>query len=352
MGDDAVPGPEVQVSTVPPEARANSGETRSAKMVSLRAGLAKIAEANSGMVAPAEAAPEAAAVEKPAPAVETAPDPTTAKGIEAIEKRDARAREQFKTDVAKVRAELDVERAEIARMRAEASKAPDHDSLKKLPVKDRYREALRLVGIDPDDEEHAEIVARDAYARSKSGKADPKNKVYAEQVAEKSALQAELTEMRKQLEQVQGEFKTRDSRAEMERFQSSYLDAAVKAIPVEPTPISMAHSANPEKTRAALLALGQQLERDIGETPTHAEVIAEYNRRAFADLSDRGFSQADIAALLKRAAPSAEVVAKPAPTRTLDPDARPTATPINGNPTRDQKIAAARAGLRKLSAEA
>ena len=180
--------------------------------------------------------------------------------------------------LAAAKAEIERERAELSRLRAEAEKPSPWEALKKLPPKERYREALKLVEMDPDDETIAEVVARDAYARSKSGKADPKNKQYAEQVAEKRALETELAELRKQVADIGNEFKTRDQRAEAERFQTQYLDTAVKAIPAE-TFLSQLHTANPAKARNALLSIGQQLERDLGETPSHAEVIAEYEKR-------------------------------------------------------------------------
>lgn len=287
-----------------------------------------------------------------------AADPQTKRAIDLIEKRDKRAREQLAAERKALKDELAAERAELEKLSAEAKKHQRPDMMK-LPAAQRLAEALKLAGLDPDDEEAMEIVARQSYARSKSGKADPKNKAYADQVAEKDGLARELEEMREEIRATRAELSTRDQRAAVEQFQARYLDEAVKAIPAEPSFIGKAHSANPGKARSALLALGQQMEReaieadggtyDPSHTPTHAQVIARYEADKRQQLKDDGFSDEQIAQILagKPAAP-----AKTAPPKTLDPTARPTTTTNPGPLSRDEKIAKARVGLQQRRAEA
>ncbi len=340
------------------EARA----ARAAKMAEAREGLRKMASAELGaevskpVSKPADPKPEpviAKVDEKKTPAE---PDPNDAKGIEAIEKRDQRARAQLATDKAAWKAERDLELAEIQRLKSELSgKATSLDELRKL-AKTKPLEALKHLGIETEDD--YERYARDTYAVSKSGKADPKNKAYAEQVAEKQGLAAELAELRKMVEDTRTHVSTREHQAKLEQFQSQYLDAAVKSIPSDPSFIGLAHTANPGKARSALLELGKRMERealeadggewDASHTPTHAQVIAKYEEETRAELKDRGLSDDQIASMLRK--PGAAPVVK-MPPKTLDVTARPTTNTLNGNPTRDQKIAAARAGRLKLQAE-
>lgn len=359
MGDEAVPvgpatGGETKVEIVTPEQPTTPPPSvvRAAKIAAAREGMRKLAAAP-GASAPTSPTEVAAKPEEkpPAPAKpdeDAPPDAQAAKAIEAIEKRDKRAREQLAAEKAAHKAEIELERAELARMRAEMTGKPNPlDDLKKLPTVKRAIEAIKLAGLNPDDEEVMEVIARDAYARSRSGKADPKNKAYADQVAEKQGLQSELAELRKMVEETRESLTQRDQRAQLEQFQTRYLDEAVKAIPADPSFIGLHHSANPAKARAALLQLGQHMENESGETPTHAEVIARYEEMAKADLLDRGFTEAQVASMLAK--PQA---AKPAPSpmaRTLDPSTGPTTAPINGHATREQRIAAARAGRIKLN---
>jgi hypothetical protein len=218
---------------------------------------------------------------------------------------------------------------------------------------------MRMAGLDPDNEDEMEPIARDAYARSKSGKADPKNRAYADQLAKDHGVSSKIAELEKTIEDMRSSMTQRDQAAEMQRFQNAYLDDAVKAIPQTPSFIGRAHTANPAKARQALLALGQRMEREAMEaegatkydpsfTPTHAQVIAKYEEDTRAELADRGFTAEQIAAML---APPSAPAPKATPPKTLDVTTRPT-TPISSKPlSRDEKIAAARVGLQKLGAQ-
>lgn len=339
-------GGEVTVVTPPTQAGPSPRELRAAKIATAAAVIRRAPEATTAQSAPVL---EVKAEEKPA---ELAPevDPQTAKGIEAIEKRDKRAREQLAKDQAAWKQQMEMERADIARIRAEAAgkPIPSLDELKKLPVAARLREAMKLVDLDPDNEEHAEVASRDLYARSKSGKADPKNRAFADQIAEKSALEAQLADMRKMIEETRSTLTEREQKAQLEQFQNKWLDDAAKALPAEPSLVSLAMTKSPERTRSVLLDIGKRMEVENGETPTHAEVIAEYEAIAKADLQDRGFTDAQIAAMLKPNAAPAPAIKQV--TRTLDPSAGPTTAPVSPVTTREQKVALARAGIRKLQA--
>ncbi len=358
MGDATVlSGPDVVVqATHEPVPTSETPAGKAAAARSVRA--EKIAAAVAARRASSTTESDAGAIAQEPPvtpvAVAPAPDATadeppqvddaTKRGLDAIEKRDKRAREQLAT----LKAEIEKERAELEKARAAL---PKIDDLKKLPVRDRYREALRVAGIDPDDEEHMELVARDSYARSKSGKSDPKNKQYAEQVAERNTLQSELAELRKMVEETRSTLSERDQKAQAEAFQRQYLDEAVKAVPQAPSLVGRRGAKNPARARAEMLSIGQRIEHETGETPTHAEVIAQYEKLLRNELEDLGFSEAEIAA--KLAPPKPATTAPPAakPARTLDPGAGSATPTIHGQPTRAQKLAAAREGLRKLRAE-
>jgi hypothetical protein len=315
-------------------------------MDAARDGLRKIAEGAAPTDAkPADPPPQAVKVEA-APTPEDK-EPAPDKAIEAIEKRDKRAREALAAEKAAAKAELEAERAEIARLRAEMTgKVTPFEELQKLAkTPGKELELLKKLGIETEDDH--ERYARNTYAVSKSGKADPKNKAYADQVSEKAGLAAEIAELRATAEELRNEFKTRDQRAAMEQFQNKWLDGFKEAPPA--TFASLALTSSPEKARAAFLRVGQRLEAETGETPTHAEVLAAYEDETKADLRDRGLNDEQIALMLKPKT-AAKPVAPVAPPRTLDVSTGPTTTTVTTPTTREQKIAAARAGRLKLNA--
>lgn len=380
MADDAVQGSapveDAEVGSGKPTTGPVPLETaraqRQAKIAAFRAGAATAAagtatpppESERTETKPADPAPKVDKVELKKPAEDPKADeidPQTQKGLSAIEKRDQRARTQLAADKAAQKAEIDAERAEVARMKAElASKTTSLDELKKLPPAKRALEALKAVGLE--DEEAMEVVARQTWALSKSGKADPKNKVYAEQLAEKQGVSSELAELRKLVEETREQLTTTHKQAAAEKAAAQWLDEGVKVIPAEPTFIGQAHAANPAKARSALLAVGQRMLREAIEEnggrfdptlePTHAEVIARYEADKRQAFKDDGFTDEQIAALLKKPTTITAPVKKPP--ATLDVTATRTTPTINGNgqPTRDEKIAKARADRLKANATA
>jgi len=364
MGDDSASGGLDVVATVSHETLAPS-ETPAAKVAAARSTRAeKIAAARTARLSGnADAAPHVPDTDAGAADTQASPaapasesttekhDESTQRGLDAIEKRDKRAREQLTKERAEAKAELDRERAELAKLRAEANKPAPFDDLKKLPAKDRYLQALKLAGLDPDDDESMEVIARDAYARSKSGKADPKNKAYAEQIGERDSVKSELADLRRQLEETRSSLTEREQRQQAESFQQKYLDEAVKAIPAAASLAGRALAKNPDRARGELLRVGQALETELGETPSHAEVVARYESLLRQDLLDRGLDETTIAAMLSPPKAATAAPAAPKPMRTLDPGAGSITPTINGTATRAQRLAVAKQGLKKLLAE-
>lgn len=380
-------GDVVPVGNVPPPetaAAAPSAPTpaakRSEKMSGLRAGLKTIfetgaaADASNGGAKPdapiateSKSAPAAAAdgstsdsagdpssspgaseagaggdtTKKPPPAADPAPDQKTAAGLAAIEKRQ----KKFQDDVAKAKADLELDRAQLARQKAEVdAKASSLDELKALARKPGGRMAvLEKLGLAGEDD--LEVIAREAYANSKAGKADPKNKQYAEQVAKDRGYSSDLEELKGTVRELTEKLETREKQAEAKAFVTEYLDGVVKAIPTTPTLIGKLHATNPGKARAALYEIGARLEKENEATPTHAEVIAEFEKVRRAELAEMGV---DVDAQLKPAA-----AAPPAPKTqpTLDVTSSTGTRPINGNPSRTDKLKSVNTGLKKLFAE-
>jgi hypothetical protein len=311
--------------------------------------LAKLAESEKSS-APVEAAPAPAvssdtptpppAATSEAPAADEAHDPKTAKGLAAIEKQAKKFRDEQAAAKAAAKAELDVERAEIARLRAEATgKVTSIAELKKM----KPLEVLEALGFENEDD--YDVLARGAYAKTKTGKADPRLKQQAEQTAEARDLKATVAELRKQIEELGGEFTKRDAAAQTQAFVAKWQDDAIKAIPAEPSLIGRLAEKSPEKARDVLLTIGKYIEKQTGETPTHAECIEEYEKYRRAELEETGV---DVDALLR---PSTEAAPKKAPGKSLDITTPGGTRPLNTNLSRAEKLAAVTAGLRKLDAE-
>ncbi len=373
-----VPAPEQPKPEVHPAVAAK--EARAAKLKNVSAGLAKLKTAEEqphtpqapkveklpseiGHESPAEK-PKLEQVEakpdEPEPKVEEPkaddkpkadekpdePDPQTAKALAAIDKQAKKFRDEQAAAKRAFDQEVAETRSELARMKAELQQtASSFDELKKHAKRDPVG-VLRKLGIETEDD--WERVGRGAFPHTRAGKTDPRAIEVAARHDKDAAHDSEIAELRKTVSDLTDEIKTYKSTVESRSYVESWQAEAVKAIPKDkPTLIARLHEKSPAKAQKALLAIGAELERaNDGETPSHAEVIAEFEKRERAELEDRGV---DVDALL-RPAPAAP--AKPTP-KTLDPAMPANGTrPINGHPTREQKLAAVTAGLKKLSAEA
>lgn len=379
----AVPAPATPAA--PAAARApDPSVARAAKLASVSAGLAKLEP-----VAPAPAAgptpvvkPAIAAIAEPArpAAVEAPPEPAepaadkkppsapaakpddktepvddkTAKAIAAIDRRAAAFRQEQATATAK----LDLDRAELARLRAEVDgRGASHKELAELAARDPVA-LLERFGVKADDEDRWEHIGRSAYVRTKAGKADPRAAPAVQQTAKERELATQLADLKAQQSEIADYLRTQTQQQQSAKFVGEYLDSAVKAIPAAPSLIGKLYAKSPEKARQALLATGKAMEReamvaegakkyDPSHTPSHDELIARYEKNRRAELEEHGV---DVDALLAPAAPAKPVPVAAKASATIDPNAVRGTRPVNENPTREERLAAVSAGLKKLDA--
>lgn len=286
---------------------------------------------------PAAAAPTAPA--KPAEAASEKLDPAAERGLRAVEQ----AKKKHLDEVNSAKAELEVQRAEIAKLRKDAEgRLASREELKKL------KPTELLDSLDHYGEDELDILSRAAYARTKAGKADPRAQQAAQEASRAQggkAAQAEVAELRETVRQLEakltGEFTRRDQRA----YAEHWVGEAAKAVPADkPTFLARQLAAEPESARRELLVIGAELEKaNDGEPPTHAEVIAEFETRKRAQLKSLGLDPDALLAPPKPAAPVAP--AKPA-TRTLDPGAAGVTRAENAPKSRDERREAAIAKLK------
>lgn len=290
----------------------------------------------------ARPAPEAAKPDPaiaPKPAEPEKPDPATERGLRSVEQ----ARKKFFDEQAASKAELEVQRAEVARLRKEAEgRLASRDDLKKLkPIE-------LLDALDHYTEDDLDILSRATYARTKAGKTDPRAQAAAQDASRAQGSRAtadKLAEMQAkhdaEIAELRGEFTKRDQRSYAERW----LGEAVKAIPADaPTFLAKLHANDPDTAQRELLSIGIELEKaNDGDPPTHAEVIAEFEKRKRASLRSMGL---DPDALLAPAKVAPAPAPKPAGARTLDVTAANVTRPENAPKTRDERRAVAMANLR------
>lgn len=279
------------------------------------------------------------AAEPPKPAELDKPDPTTERGLRAVEQ----AKKKFLDEQNAAKAELEIQRAEIARLRKEAEgRVASRDELKKLSPTEL------LDALEHFSEDDHDILSRAAYARTKAGKTDPRAQAAAQEAARSQSARgavAEVAQLKQTIEdlrsELRGEFTKRDQRSFAERW----VGETVKAIPADkPTFLAKLHANEPETAQRELIQIGAELEKaNDGEAPTPAEVIAEFEKRKRAQLKSLGLDADALLSPPKAATPPP--AAKPA-ARTLDVTAANMTRAENSPKTRDERREVALAKLR------
>lgn len=369
----SVPAPEgpIVTQTRPQSAVVAAREARLAKMKEVSAGIAKMNAAESGGQERAQPSPptkveklpsETLETEKPVENVEAKtdepkpaepkqdakaddPDPQTKKALDAIDKQAKRFRDEQAAAKRAFDQEMAEQRAELARIKAEQqSKYGAVEDLQKLADRDLIGLIRKLRPNMSEDD--WEVVGRGAFPFTKAGKADPRAAEIAARTHKETSRDSELSELRKMVTDLTEQVAASKRETEGNAFRERWLGDAVKSFPKEASLAGHLYAKNPTKVRQALLEVGMRMERDNdNETPTHADVIAEYERLCRAELEEIGI---DVDALIRPAAAAPQKK----PTPTLDPSLPTGGTrPINGKPTREQKLAAVTAGLKKLEAE-
>lgn len=286
--------------------------------------------------------PAATAPAKPAEPPPEKPDPATDRGLRTVEQ----ARKKFLDEQNAAKAELEVQRAEIARLRKEAEgRVASRDELKKL----KPTELLEVLEHFTEDDH--DILSRAAYARTKAGKTDPRAQAAAQEAARSQtgrAAAAEVASLKEQhareIEELRAELRGEFTKRDQASFAERWVGEAVKAIPTDkPTFLSKLHTNDPKAAQRELLMIGAELEKaNDGEPPTQAEVIAEFENRKRASLKALGL---DPDALLSPPKPAEKTPAAKPAARTLDVAAANVTRPANAPKTREERRANAIANL-------
>lgn len=256
-------------------------------------------------------------VKEPEP--EPEPDPATARSLAMIAKADERARKKLAEERNAQAAKLKEEREALERERAEVAAARKAlDAFEKIKARARYEPdaVLAELGLSDEDMEHA---AKAAWARSKAGASDPKQRDAVARSAQQrerddriAAAEKRAEAAEKRAEEAFKRIEEREQAARTEVAVNNYLDTASKAITPTAAPlVAKWAEKSPAKVRQVMHAVAVELAEANDEPPSPADLVAEVERRRRADLEDSGIDIAAILGAPKKPTP-------PGPSRTLE----------------------------------
>lgn len=265
-----------------------------------------------------------------------ASDPDLNKRLDAVHKREKRAKESMAREreaYQREKAAWEKEwapKVELAEKVAELSRRVRHD-----PVG-----VLMGLGLTEDD---LDPIARVVYAHSKEARQDPKLR----EAAQRSMRERELADQVQQLTHKMEERDRRDQERERQettqREVTRYLDEVSKAAGDDTPLVQTMLAKNADKTRARLGEVAHRLIEESGEVPDHAEVVAELEKIRRAELEELGIDPDSAIKRTKKPSPEAEEK-RPAK-HTLTNDLGKPATPRSAPVSRKEELADVRKAL-------
>ena len=212
---------------------------------------------------------------------EPAEDPELAKRLEKIQRQEQRSKEL----VAQQRRELEQERAAFAKEREEW--APKVERFEQLASRAKYDPASVLTELGL-GEEDLEPAARQLYALSKAGKADPKLREQAARSQREREMMSELESLKKQMAEREKRDAEREQQAAAERQANEYLQTVEKAVGTDSVLVGRMLERTPQKARAQLRQVAAHLLQETGEVPDPVDVVAQLEKIRRAELEELG----------------------------------------------------------------
>ncbi len=218
------------------------------------------------------------------------PDPDLAKRLSQVQKAERRSKETLAKLRDSALAEVDSKRAELK------SDLDELAEYKQAKARAKYNPTafLKAAGV-----EDLETAARHVYAHSKAGSADPKNRDAVERTLQAQEQADDVAAVKRELAEFKASAAAREQQETTRQQINGYLESTAKANK-DPL-ITNKLTANPAKTRHALLELAAEIAGPNGAAPTPAVLLAAYGKRLRQEAAELGVDVSKIAPVVAKA---------------------------------------------------
>lgn len=161
---------------------------------------------------------------------------------------------------------------------------------------ERFEELAKRAQFDPAavlealdvPEEMFEQAAKQIYARSQSGRKDPKLREQATQSLREREMQAKLDELEKNYRKLAEERKQEQEQQAIRKQVEEYMGSVTQAVTEEHSIVHSMMQKAPEKARAQLEEAARYLYQQTGETPDPEDVVSTLEKARRAELEELG----------------------------------------------------------------
>lgn len=288
-GMDKIPAPVVSPagSAAPPPVAAADPAVALADDADLDA----LADDDATEVEAAPDDPDADLLDEPAAPV----DADTAKRLKLVDQQKKHAR----AELARERQDWEREKAAWAEQQR-----PAHEAAKKF---DTLKERVRVdpIGVLAElglSEDFYEPIARKMFALSPAGKADPKQREYADKLLQERAATDKVSAVEKKLADALEKLEAKDKAADTQRQLEAYYGGAEKLVTDKTPVVQRLLKGDPNRARHEMSILAYSMAQETGTAPAQKALIIAYEKQERARLRALGI---DPLAQFKAAAPAA-----------------------------------------------
>lgn len=211
-------------------------------------------------------------------------DPDLAKRLAQVRKTERRGREALAKERAEAVSEFRrKEEAFVAEWKPKVERAERFDALSKQ-VRYKAVDVLLELGVKVDD---LEDIARECYAHSPKGAAEPRNKDAVTRTAREKELASRLEATEKKMADREAAEAKRESEAKNHAEGMRYLGEVEKAATADKHPVAARDMAkNAEKTRARIAGVAGEIWDSTGKRPEPASVLKAYEKIRREEIED------------------------------------------------------------------
>jgi hypothetical protein len=205
--------------------------------------------------------------------VDASKEPDLAKRLDKVRRAERRSKET----IARERATFEKERDEFIsqwKPRVEAAA-----KFEKLAGRVRYNlvEVLSELGVNVEDD--GEELARELYAHSKKGGADPNNKAAVAKSRRERELMDKVSSLEKRLEERENTEKQTAAQRQQEEQTKAYITRVAKAAGDAQPLVKKLLSTDAERAHAIIAAAAVELLDELGEEPSRTRVLARAEKK-------------------------------------------------------------------------
>lgn len=213
-------------------------------------------------------------------------DPEEQKRLAGIQRQEKRWKERVEKDKAAHAANVAAFERKVAELQPKLKKLEEFETLQK---RIRYAPVDVMIAMGLDPETDFEAISQALYVHSKAGAKDPKARAQSVAAMREREKDDRIAQLEKKIEDLAGGLTAKEQATQTEAMVGTFIDRVAKSVADDAPLMKEWLAKKPEKARAFLRKIGDELADKIEGVPDIAEIIEAAEERRREEIEDMGF---------------------------------------------------------------